>query len=187
MRTILITLVLSVALVKSVSAQTLQDSTTKKVTFSYRYPGSGLGPDPTVHIIHSNAEKTAASRIILDALQSVNLSIVNLGNGVTLLQPDKSYQTDTSSVSAADIQSHNTRNPLVQLPARHYAVKYLFLYKIDAINQEIDFNVSTILVKRGGAGPWSVYTGAYSGFFFSKLIIDKIKRKMDELYPVATH
>jgi len=168
-------------------AQAPQDSVTKKVKFNYRNPGSGLGPDPTVHIIHVNAENTAASRVILATLQTLNLSITNLGSGATMLQPDRSYQTDTSSVSAAEIQQHNTASPLTPLPARHYAIKYIFLYKVDAVNQEISFNVSAILVQRGGAGPWSPYISPYSGFFFSRLIIGQIKKKMDELYPVISH
>jgi hypothetical protein len=135
----------------------------------YSYKGFGAGPQPILGVVELNegSEARIASRAVVEAMQSFQLSIVDPPAQLdTILPPNKPWKTDIAPVKVEDIAEYNRRFPHMALPVdRLYGIQYSGMYTI--VEKEFRFRLESILFQRGAASDYRPYSRKdYSGSFF---------------------
>ncbi|PSK89547.1 hypothetical protein B0I18_111103 [Taibaiella chishuiensis] len=177
----------------SVLAQDIRDSAEYndaevRLSFYYKYQGAGAGGGMNVNVIPFDLERKAMTDILFSVLQENQYSVLNYDpNGKNaLLEMGRWYFTDTVAMDREKLKAYNESNKTMSMPAdRYYALQYKVLYQKDILDGTKRMNITTVttLFQRGAAGPWSLFKGQYSGAYFSNLLLNDIKAKLDKLYP----
>lgn len=155
------------------------------VSFSVPYstPSFGAGPQPVSGDLqlHAGREQEAVGWAIVDALQRMQLSLIEPQlRAADTLPAGKPWKTDVASLDADAVLEHNRRFPAIPLPAdRIYGIQYSGEYAV--LEHELRFRLESTLYQRGAGSAFRAYDGReYSGVFFFERARDRIAQSLKQ-------
>lgn len=167
---------LSLALVLSASILPAASLAQPRENYSFampiEYASLGVGPQPALGYIRLEygLENARVTRAIIDALQAMQLSIVEPKLDLDDPLPQrKEWATDVVEIGAQQVQAYNLKVPAMALQENKiYGLRYRGSYLI--ANRELRFNLTPELMHRGVSGKFRKYPDQYSGMYFHDLL-----------------
>jgi hypothetical protein len=142
-----------------------------KYTYDVTYGSKGAGPDAKTNLIalKQGAATANISAALIKAFQERNLSILN--NGINLLEPERSYLTETIQLTKTQIDTYNETNKTGSNFLLHvgpnYRIQYKVQYKLQESTMTLILSIAVILEQEGtGAGSWHKYMKDYNSAYF---------------------
>ena len=139
----------------------------------FQYRGLGVGGQPRAGFVPLNRgeEETVVSRALLEALQDLEMSVIEPPiDLVALIPPEETWKTARTGLSDQLIAQHNREYPDLAIPEdRLYAIEYEGIYRV--VQNEFRFSMKSLLYHKGLGGQFRPFESAdYSSEFFMELI-----------------
>lgn len=157
------------------SGKDLPAAETARIPFTFK-GGSGVGPEAELNIlaIAPDTEIKVGSWAIVQAVQSLQLSLKNPGSGTLRLAPKRWYATGAPApLDPKLIAEHNKNYPALALDPKYiYAAGYEIMYEIEG--REFLLTCKAILQRRGAQSGLKPVRDPYSNAFFCRPILQEI-------------
>lgn len=161
----------------------------RTVTTEQRFerPSVGVGPNPHLLVIENGQEDDVTSLVVIQALQSLQHSLVDGPAAVgATLTPNKEYTVDIVPLTESEIAEHNQEYPNLALPTSAvYGISYKLKYSVrdKPPDRKLLLQLRPVLNHRGTGSKWREYKREYSSEFFGDRVLRRVTAAFAALQP----